>query len=768
MTTTFEAAFVAPDDADLTAPLLRKTISLDRDHGAIVRASMRVSALGVIEAYIDGAAISEDLLTPGWTSYEWRLRYAEYDVLSHLENGTLENGPLEKVTLSAVLGNGWFRGRLGFGDGARPYGQELAALLELRIAFEDGHEQVVGTDPSWMAGPSSILSNSLYDGQTIDGRVDIEAVMRTGEGGGDGWGGTHVVDVDPRKLVPYVSPPVRRQYSIVPVDMWTTSRGTIIVDYGKNVVGWVRVKVTGSVGSHLILRHAEVLEHGELGTRPLRTAKATDEYILSGRQDVFEPRFTFHGFRYVELEGWPHAMSAIQPGDLEAVVISSDLARIGQFECSDPLLNQLHQNVVTGMQGNFVDIPTDCPQRDERLGWTGDIAAFAPTASFLFDVRGFLQNWLTDLALEQRHHDGVVPFVVPDVLKYIEAESVYDKPPVTAIWSDAAAWVPWAMWEAYGETDTLRDAFPSMTRHARVVQDALSDRGVWEEGFQFGDWLDPDAPPEDAAAAKADPGVVASACAYRTARIVAETSAILGYASEAEEFTQLAARIKTAFNTVYVDGDRIVSDCPTVYSLAIVFGLLDEEQVDWAGRRLSELVVASGHHISTGFAGTPFIMDALSSTGHVETAYRLLLQKECPSWLYPVTQGATTIWERWDSMLPDGSINPGGMTSFNHYALGAVADWMHRVLGGLAPLEPGYRRILIAPITGDQIEWAKTSLKTPHGVATVQWERRDREIAVTVTLPFGTTGTFRVPGRNDVELGPGTHSLQMPIALRVE
>jgi alpha-L-rhamnosidase len=499
-----------------------------------------------------------------------------------------------------------------------------------------------------------------------------------------------------------------------------------------------------------------VLEHDELGTRPLRNAKATDRFILSGGDDVFEPTFTFHGFRYVEVDGWPGELAS---GALTAVVVSSELQRIGEFECSDELLNQLHRNVVWGTRGNFLDVPTDCPQRDERLGWTGDIAVFAPTAAYLFDVKDFLRNWLADLAAEQRAADGMVSFVVPDVLKYVDKPSYFPQPESTAIWSDAAVWVPWALWQAYGELQVLSDQYDSMTAHVRRVESLLSPTGLWDTGFQFGDWLDPTAPPDDPISSKADNGVVATACLYRTIRILTETAGLLGRSGDATYFAELAKRTKTAFNENYVnDEGTIHSDAETVYALAIVFGLLDVETTQLSGKRLAELVAESGYHIQTGFAGTPYVLDALSTTGHLDVAYGLLLQRECPSWLYPVTMGATTIWERWDSMLPDGTINPGQMTSFNHYALGAVADCLHRKVGGIAPVEPGYSRVLIAPQPGGEIHWARSSLETRHGKISVSWSQDDDgPIELEVAIPEGVTAVVELPGTQEQELGSGHH-----------
>ncbi len=356
-----------------------------------------------------------------------------------------------------------------------------------------------------------------------------------------------------------------------------------------------------------------MLEHDELGVRPLRTAEATDRFILSGGEDVFEPTFTFHGFRYAEVEGWPGDLSS---DAITAVVVSSELKRIGGFECSDELLNQLHRNVIWGTRGNFLDVPTDCPQRDERLGWTGDIAAFAPTAAYLFDVEDFLRDWLKDLWVEQSAADGRVPFVIPDPMKYMEHPKHFPQPETTAVWSDAAVWVPWALWQAYGNSEVLADQFESMAAHVRRVESLLSPTGLWDQGFQFGDWLDPTAPPDKPADAKADKGVIATACLYRSARMVAEAAEILGRQDDVAHFTELAGRTRAVFVEHYVEADgTIMSDAQTVYALAIVFGLLDDQQTEAAGKRLAELVAGSDYRIQTGFAGTPYVTDALDPHG---------------------------------------------------------------------------------------------------------------------------------------------------------
>ncbi|MEW1708577.1 family 78 glycoside hydrolase catalytic domain [Microbacterium sp. NPDC089190] len=729
------------------APTLIGRFVLDPDHGEPVRATLRYSALGVVEAAINGIRVSDELLTPGWSSYEWRVRVAETDVTALVA---------AESTLELTLGNGWYRGSLTWTGATGVYGDRLAAIAEIELVFADGRTQVWATDDSWSVRASDTVSDDLYHGQTIDARR---------RGAASPEAPVEVIDVPSVRFEPYVGPPVVPVETLPVRDAWLSPTGRLIVDFGENLVGWVRAEVTGESGGVVTLRHAEVLEKDEIGIRPLRSARATDRFILSGGTDVFEPRFTFHGFRYVEVDGWPGGVDAVRRGGLEAVRISSRLRRTGTFSSSDPLLNQLHENVVNSTRGNFVDLPTDCPQRDERLGWTGDIAVFAPTSAYLFDVGDFLRDWLRDVSVEQQHQGGVVPYVVPDVLKYVGVPEDITPVDSTAVWSDAIVWVPWAVWMASGDVRVLSENVEGMLAHLRHVSSLVSETGLWDRGFQFGDWLDPDAPPEDPAAAKADRGLVATACLYRSADLAVRVVEALGRWDVRCELEHLRDATRRAFREAYVarDEQRLRNHCETSYALAIVFGLLDDEELSWAGDRLAELVEAAGHRISTGFAGTPYILDALSSTGHLETAGRLLLQRECPSWLYPVTMGATTVWERWDSMLPDGTINPGEMTSFNHYALGAVADWMHRELAGLAPLEPGYSRVRVAPQPIDGIDDASTSYDSRHGTIAVAWRREGGVVHLEVTVPEGVVAEVWL-GEIDTEVGAGVHRFSAEFA----
>jgi alpha-L-rhamnosidase len=749
MRSEWSAVMISPVDDSTGAPLLRKQFTLDDGHGPVVSAELSVSSQGVFEAYLNGHPVGRDVLSPGWSSYEWRLRYRTYDVKELLQPATV---------LGISLGNGWSRGRLGWNGNRALYGDRLTVIAQLEMAFADGHRQLVITDRTWLAGPSATLSNDLYDGQTIDARRAGDTWMQPGAAP-PGWGSVETLEFDASRLTPYIGPPVIRHETLRPVKIWSSPSARTLVDFGQNLVGWLRFTIQGEAGTEIIVRHAEVLEDGELGVGPLRTARATDRFVLSGGDDFFEPTKTYHGFRYAEITGWPKELTS---SDLEAVVVHSDLRRTGHFECSDPMLNQLHSNVIWGMRGNFLDVPTDCPQRDERLGWTGDIAVFAPSAAFLYDVDAFLRDWLRDLAAEQQAQDGVVPLVVPDVLKR-EPNRSFPGPAPTAIWGDGAVWVPWALWQAYGDHSVLEDQYASMTAHARLVESMLSPTGLWDTGLQLGDWLDPQAPPGEPLKAKADRHVVATACAYRTARTVADTAKLLDRPHDAHHFRAVAERVRGAFSQHYVEANGTVhSDCATVYALAIAFGLLDGDMKARAGDRLAVLVRENGYRISTGFAGTPYVTDALTQTGHLDEAYRLLLERGCPSWLYPVTMGATTIWERWDAIVPDGTINPGQMNSFNHYALGAVADWMHRIIGGIAPLEPGYAKVLIAPQPGGGLTWATASLETAHGLVEVRWRQTGHELTVETSVPAGVTGVLRLPGEPDREVVSGGHTITVP------
>jgi alpha-L-rhamnosidase len=757
-----EAGLLEPSDwtAELVEPLLpepggdgepvtllRREFLVDKP---VARARLYATAHGIYEAEIDGARVGDQLLAPGWTSYSHRLRYQTYDVTGLLSEGA--------HALGVALADGWYRGHLGFTGKRHLYGDRTGAFLQLEVDHPDGSRTVVTTDGSWRSTLGPETRADIYKGETVDFRRELPGWSSAGFDDAD-WTPVEIGSLDVSTLVAPTGPPVRRTQTLPVQEISTSPSGRTLLDFGQNLVGRIRFTLPdGPAGTEITVRHAEVLEHGELGLRPLRAADATDVIVLDGQGPrTWEPRFTFHGFRYADVTGWPGEVTA---DALAAVVVHTDLRRTGTFTCSDADVERLHENVVWGMRGNFVDLPTDCPQRDERLGWTGDLQVFAPTASFLFDASGMLRSWLADLAVEQlEDHGGIVPMYVP-FLPFLPFPLQAD-----VGWGDAAVVVPWVLYERTGDAGLLADQWTSMTTWIDVFDKrAGAELDFPEGGFSFGDWLDTAAPPENPAAARTPWQCVATAYLARSARMVAQAAEVLGH--DGTRFADLAERAAARFRAEFVTPTgRVAFPSQTAYALALEFDLLTPEQREHAGSLLAEQVLKDGFHIASGFLGTPLVTDALTNAGELATAYELLLQRESPSWLYPVTMGATTIWERWDSMLPDGSINPGDMTSFNHYAFGAVADWLHRTVAGLAPAAPGYRVLSVEPRPGPGLTSASATHETPYGTAAVAWTLSGgTAFDLEVTVPPNTTAQVVLPdGSAPVEVGSGRHTFTATI-----
>lgn len=739
----WKAKFITPDwdlppETEQPSPLLRREFEV---RGEMVRARLYVTALGLYEAELNGRRVGDHALAPGWTSYQHRLRYQTFDVTALLTSG--------RNAIGVWLAEGWYAGRLGATGTRRNYGDRIAALVQIEIGYADGHQETIVSDESWRASKGPITRSGIYNGESYDARREQREWSRAGFDDAT-WSRVVTVDRDLSTLVAPLGPPVRCIEELAIAAVVAADPKRIIVDFGQNLVGRCRISVNGEAGTTISLRHAEVLQDGELYVRPLRSARATDEYTLHGGDlEVWEPRFTFHGFRYLEISGWP---GPFDPGSVTARVYHTDMSRTGWFECSDARINKLHENVVWSMRGNFLDLPTDCPQRDERFGWTGDIQVFAPTAAFLFECIGLLESWLRDVAAEQLP-DGTVPMFVPWI------QSPDWSPVATAIWSDVAVLTPWVLYQRYGDLKLVERQYPSAKAHVDLVDRHAGPKHLWDTGFQFGDWLDPTAPPDDPGASKADRYLVASAYFAHSSRVLASMADVLGLEEDAARYSALSDQIASAFRERYIlPSGLLADDAQTSYALALDFGLIPAgTQKEAAAQRLIELVERSGFRLGTGFAGTPVICRALAENGGLETAYRLLLNEECPSWLYMVKQGATTIWERWDGLLPDGTVNPGEMTSFNHYALGSVADWLHTTVAGLAPTAPGYRRLLIRPRPGGGLTEAAAALMTPYGRAEVKWSTTNGLFSAEVVVPIGTTALIEMPGQEAIERGAGHH-----------
>ena len=715
--------------------VLRHTIEMRSVPAA---ATLYWSALGAATARIDGIAVDDSVLSPGWTSYPDRVIHETTDVTDLLST-------TGRHVISLEVTGAWYTESYGFADEAhRVYGDQPSAAAQLHLRFADGTEQVLSSGEDWQADAvGAVVSSSIYDGDVID--------HRRGDYHQSSWSDAWPLAIagsDQPVPVARIAEPVRRIEHLPVAQVLASASGHTILDFGQNLVGRLRIRVDGPAGTRITIRHAEVMEDGELGVRPLRRAAATDTFILAGTgPEKFEPVGTFHGFRYAEVTGWP---GELDPDAVSAVVLHSDMRRTGWFESSHPLINRLHENVVWGMRGNFLSLPTDCPQRDERLGWTGDVQIFAPTATTLFDCNGFLASWLTDLRGDQTRSGGVVPTVVPNVFGFAWP---------AAGWGDAATVVPTVMAERFGDTDLLVESLESMRAWVATELEAAGGATLWESTLQFGDWLDPDAPADMAGAAKTAPGIVATAYLYRSLRLLAAAADAAGLISVRDEAADQARQVRVAFVSAYLTGDgRMMSDAPTAYALALQFGLVTDPETRRAlASRLAHVTKRGAYLIATGFIGTPLILDALTENGHQDAAAALLLQTRAPSWLYPVTMGATTVWERWDSLLPDGSINPGEMTSFNHYALGAVADWLYRRVAGVAPAAPGYSRIRFAPTAVPGLDHASATIDTPCGTVRGGWKRVDGEIRWTLKVPAHARAEIHIPGLSPTEVEPGSY-----------
>lgn len=710
---------------DESAHYLRKEFQI---HGSVRRARLYATAKGIYELRLNGEKVGDLYLTPGWTSYQHRLQYQTFDVTSAMRSGA--------NVVGMMLADGWYKGNIGWEGQRQNYGNQRLGLVELHLEYEDGRTEVIGSDGSWTAttaGP--ILMAELYHGETYDARIELGPWDQPGYDD-RAWSAAQTVESSKAILTAQENEGTRVMEELKPIAVLRTPRNEKVLDFGQNMVGWVRFRVSGAKrGQKIRLIHGEVLsKEGNFYTDNLRSAKQTITYVCKGEEtEVYEPRFTFQGFRYVKVEGYPGEI------ELEAFtgkVLYTAMASTGSFECSHPLLNQLQSNIVWGQRGNFLDIPTDCPQRDERLGWTGDAQVFIRTASFNMQTANFFTKWLRDLKADQRA-DGAVPHVIPDMLKQY----------ASAAWGDAATVCPWTVYQCFGDKRVLEEQYDSMKAWVDYIRAQGEQPYLWNTGQHFGDWLGLDAKENSYKGATPEELIATAFYAYST-ELVAKTAEVLGCEEDHQAYREQHTHILKHFRDEFLTpSGRLAAPTQTTQVLALMFGLVRGEDAERAARTLAQMIERERVHMTTGFVGTPYICHVLSRYGYNDLAYQLVQQTSYPSWLYSVEQGATTIWEHWDGIKPDGSFWSDAMNSYNHYAYGAVGDWMYRVMAGLDldEAEVGYRKLRIAPQPGPGITYARARYESLYGPCGVNWQIDGGEIHLEAEVAPNTTAVIVLP-----------------------
>ncbi|KAL4804032.1 bacterial alpha-L-rhamnosidase-domain-containing protein [Aspergillus unguis] len=719
----------------------RKEFSIDEE---ILSARLYITALGLYEAEINGKPVGDHVLAPGWQSYMHRHEYNTYDVTGLLDSG--DNA------LGVVVGEGWWAGALTWEMTRDIYGDTLGFLSLLAVTTSSGKTVYIPSDETWVSSTGPIISSEIYNGETYDSRQEIEGWSEPRLDTSD-WLGTKELDFDKSVLASPDAPPVRRIEERRLENVFKSASGKTVLDFGQNLVGWLRIRVKGPKGSTISFVHTEVMENGEVATRPLRNAKATDNITLSGSYQEWEPSFTFHGFRYVQVTGWPEE-TELSAESVTAVVVHTDMEQTGFFNTSNPLLNRLHENIVWSMRGNFLSIPTDCPQRDERLGWTGDIHGFARTGNFIYDTSGLLRGWLRDVHSEQVENNYAPPYVVPNVLG-----------PNTgaAIWGDAVVAVPWELFTTYGDVAMLEEQFAG-------AQDWLeqgiprNEAGLWNRStFQFGDWLDPLAPADEPGDATTSKSLVADAYLIHSTEMVANISAYLDFGDKAAKYTRQHANLTREFRRAWIsENGTVANETQTGLVLPLYFDLFaSQAHYDAAVERLTDIIADNEYKVGTGFAGTHLLGHTLSKYNAADVFYQTLLQEEVPGWLYQVVMNGTTTWERWDSMLPNGSVNPGEMTSFNHYSVGSVGSWMHENIGGIRALEPGWKKFSVDVKPGGGLTSAETRFVSPYGAVETRWRVTGDRFRLVLRVPPNSQAVVDLPGQRDAKVvGSGVHRFE--------
>lgn len=716
------AKWIAPEDQKSSPlPYLRKSFHLK---SAPRRAILYATALGLYEIHINGQRVGDHVFAPDWTDYRKRVRYQAYDVTGLLKSGSNAMG--------ALLANGWFCGHIGNG-GFKYFGKNPAFLAQLEITYTDGDTETVFTDDTWKSHSSPILSSDFMLGEDYDSRREIPGWDQP-EFDDNAWAMVGIRDESGRKLDSQVMQPVHELCELKPKKITEPKPGRWVYDLGQNMVGVVRLKVSAPAGTKVTLRHAEMLNpDGTIYTNNLRGAPSVDQYICKGKgTEIWQPRFTFHGFRYVEISGLSNRPKR---SAVTGIVIGSDSPRTGTFACSDPRVNQLQSNIQWGQRGNYLSVPTDCPQRDERLGWMGDAEVFIRTATYNADVAAFFTKWMVDVD-DGQSPAGSFSDVSPDVMKCGGAPA----------WGDAGVICPWTIYEIYGDKEILERDLPAMERWIDYLNQHsdhfIRDR---ERGNDYGDWLSIGADtPKD---------LIGTAFFAYSTHLVAKSCRVLGRVEEADRYEQLFENIKAAFNECYVSADgRIKGNTQCVYAMALKFDLLPAELRPKAAQYLDEDIKTKGGHLSTGFVGVSYLLPVLTGAGDTDTAYQLLLQDTFPSWLFSVKHGATTIWERWDGWTPEKGFQDPEMNSFNHYSLGSCGEYLFGGIGGIRPASPGYKTILIQPAIHDGLTWAKTTYDSINGTIVTYWKVKGQRLELEVSIPANTQATIVIPAKGAADI----------------
>ncbi len=723
-------------EADEPVVRLRRGFSVEKE---IASARVYVTARGLFKLILNGERVGNDYFANGFTSYHKRIDTLTYDVTDLLRTG--EN------TLEAVLGTGWYAGRIPFGtEKIGPNGENAELLLQLEILFSDGTSNIIVSDKQWEGtGQGPIVSSSIYDGEIFDARLPVQE-----------WGDVAVdEDLGSARLMPKPFLPVQKM-QVLPVQAISEPRpGRYVFDLGQNMVGWARIKVPVEQDQTVTIRFAEMLnKDGTIYTDNYRSARSTDTYTAAQTGMIeWEPAFTFHGFRYVELSGLPLGATP-QKEWVEGIVLHSRFEQIGTFESSHAKLNQLQSNILWGWRGNSVDIPTDCPQRDERMGWTGDAQVFCPTALFNSDSLAFWKSWLLSMRGDQEA-DGSIPEIIPALVHQQNSPG----------WMDAAIFVPWEVYVRCGDIGVLEDNFAMMEKLLGWYR-AQSVDGLLPNINGFGDWLQPY--PQGSGNRGDTPSPLLGAAFYaRDAQILAAAALALGRNAEAKRYAAEAAALKSAFSEHYFDSFGMLKNAQetqTAYVLAIAFDLLPGHLREKAADRLVRLVHDADDHLRTGFLGTPYIIDVLDRAGYSDLAANLLFTETYPSWFFTINQGATTMWERWNSYSHADGFGDAGMNSFNHYAYGAIGQWMYERLAGLSPdpAHPGYKHFFVRPLIVDQLDWARAQLQTPYGLAASGWSWKNGKVVLEVVVPPNATATVVFPDDRKAETVPaGTYHYQL-------